>query len=214
MRGILTVAIALSLLAGCSANKVSNQAGGSLPEIQPQVSQGTAPISQPIYTSPSGVTVSSPPQQLAQGDNAPLQVIGRDHTFLGMVSNKQYDNQSICNQYGNFGSPYSQTSVWNKYGKYGGAYSDMGAYNPNAQKPPIVIQNGQPVAVLTKNLRLQGAYDPDLFFQNVCGQSANQANQSPDGVVTRAQIEALAQARQTNAEAINAAMNGAAQLYK
>jgi hypothetical protein len=48
MRGILTAAIALSLLAGCSANKVSNQAGGSLPEVQPPVSQASAPMSQSV----------------------------------------------------------------------------------------------------------------------------------------------------------------------
>ncbi len=195
MKGFAIAAIALSLLVGCSSKKVSGQAGGLMPEVQSPVAQSLAPISQPLGTNPSGATVSLPPQQLAQGDNAPLQVVGRDHTFLGVVSNNQYESQSICNQYGSFGSPYSQTSVWNKYGKYGGAYSDMGAYNSNAQKPPIVIQNGQPVAVLTKNLRLQGAYDPDVFFQKVCGQPANQESQ-------------------TNAEIINASMRATAQMYK
>ncbi len=29
--------------------------------------------------------------------------------------------------------------------------------------------NGQPIALLTKNQRLQGGVDPDVFFNQVCG---------------------------------------------
>ena len=36
-------------------------------------------------------------------------------------------------------------------------------------KPPLIIQNGQPIALLTKNQRLQGGVDPDVFFNQVCG---------------------------------------------
>jgi len=116
-------------------------------------------------------TVAQPSshQSIAQADNTPAIVVGQDGAFLGVVSNDQYADKSICNHYGNFGNPHSSTSVLNKYAQYGGSYSDLGAYNSNAQKPPLIIQNGQPIALLTKNQRLQGGVDPDVFFNQVCG---------------------------------------------
>lgn len=107
-------------------------------------------------------------QSIAQADNTPVIVVGQDGAFLGLASNDQYADKSICNRYGNFGSPYSSTSVLDKYEQYGDTYSHLSAYNPNAQKPPLIIQNGQPIALLTKNRRLQGGVDPDLFFNQVC----------------------------------------------
>lgn len=105
---------------------------------------------------------------VAQADNTPVIVVGQDGAFLGLVSNDRYADESICNRYGNFGSPYSSTSVLNKYAQYGGTHSDLGAYNPNAQQPPLIIQNGQPIGLLTKNRRLQGGVDPDVFFNQAC----------------------------------------------
>jgi hypothetical protein len=115
-------------------------------------------------------TVAQPSshQSIAQANNTPAIVVGQDGAFLGVVSNDQYGDKSICNHYGNFGNPHSSTSVLNKYAQYGGTYSDLGAYNSNAQKPPLIIQNGQPIALLTKNQRLQGGVDPDVFFNRRC----------------------------------------------
>jgi hypothetical protein len=116
-------------------------------------------------------TVAQPSshQSIAQANNTPAIVVGQDGAFLGLVSNDQYADKSICNRYGNFGSLYSSTSVLDKYEQYGDTYSHLSAYNPNAQKPPLIIQNGQPIALLTKNQRLQGGVDPDVFFNQVCG---------------------------------------------
>lgn len=115
------------------------------------------------------VAQRSQPRSIAQADNTPAIVVGQDGAFLGVVSDDQYADKSICNQYGDFGSPYSSTSVLNKYAQYGGTHSDLGAYNPDAQQPPLIIQNGEPIALLTKNQRLQGGIDPDVFFNQVCG---------------------------------------------
>ncbi len=115
------------------------------------------------------VTPSLPRRSIARTDNTPAIVVGQDGAFLGVVSNDQYADKSICNPYGNFGSSYSSTSVLNQQAQYGGTYSDLGAYNPNAQQPPLIIQNGQPIALLTKNQGLQGGIDPDVFFNQVCG---------------------------------------------
>jgi hypothetical protein len=107
--------------------------------------------------------------RVAQADNTPAIVVGQDGAFLGVVSSDQFAPNSICNELGSFGNSFSSTSVLNKYAQYGGTFSNLGAYNPNAQQPPLIIQNGQPIALLTKNRRLQGGVDPDVFFNQVCG---------------------------------------------
>lgn len=166
--GLLIATAVLTFMAGCSSPKTSvpistNQAISPSPAVQP-------PISMPVAADSSAITVTSQPQQLAQNNDAPLVVVGQDGAFLGVVSNNQYDNQSICNQYGTHGSPYSAESLLNQYGQYGSRYSSMGAYNPNAQKPPIIVQNGQVMYLVTKNNNLQGSLiDPDALFLNVCG---------------------------------------------
>lgn len=109
-------------------------------------------------------------QSPTQNTNAGTYLVGQDGVYLGVVSSDQYAAESICNQYGQFGSPYAAKSVWNKYAQYGGTYASNGAYNPMAQKPPLVIQNGQPIGILTKNPNIKGGTDPDAFFYSVCQQ--------------------------------------------
>lgn len=48
MRRLITTAIALSLLAGCSDSRVGSQAGGLVSEVQSPVSQASTPKSQSI----------------------------------------------------------------------------------------------------------------------------------------------------------------------
>ena len=108
--------------------------------------------------------LQSPPQ------NGNAYLVSQDGAYLGVVSGDQYAADSICNQNGQFGSSYAVKSVWNKYGQYGGDYALNGAYNPMAQKPPFIIQNGQPIGILTKNPNIKGGTDPDAFFSSVCQQ--------------------------------------------
>lgn len=49
----------------------------------------------------------------------------RDGTYLGEMNNNQYDQNSINNPYGNYGSKYSPNSINNPYSKYGNKYSDQ-----------------------------------------------------------------------------------------
>jgi hypothetical protein len=95
-------------------------------------------------------------------------IVSADGTFLGKLNGDQYDSESICNVYGAYGSPYNN-GIFNKYGDYGGTYSRMGAYNPNAQKPPAIIEDNQIIAFITKNPRIKGRYDPDVLLVEVCG---------------------------------------------
>ncbi|MBO3463115.1 hypothetical protein G7B40_001380 [Aetokthonos hydrillicola Thurmond2011] len=94
-------------------------------------------------------------------------VVASDGTFLGVVDNNLYNTNSICNQYGQYGSPYGM-GIFNRYGRYGGEYSQIGAYNERAQKPPLLIKDGQPIAIVTKNPNFQYRLDPDYLQQMAC----------------------------------------------
>lgn len=90
---------------------------------------------------------------------------GRDHkTFLGCLCDMS-DGDSVLNEYGNFGSPYSLgPSIWNHYGDYGSRYSDTSVCNPYANEPPILVTSaGQAVGYLTMNRYKPGAINEDTI---------------------------------------------------
>ncbi len=65
---------------------------------------------------------------------------GENHKeFLGCLNCSKYNNESICNKYGDHGSEYSDKSIWNEYGDFGSQYSDYSPFNNYADKPPIVV---------------------------------------------------------------------------
>jgi hypothetical protein len=88
--------------------------------------------------------------------------VADDGTFLGKATNS-YASDSILNEFGSYGSPYSQTSIWNKFGKYGGEFSSQSPFNKLANKPPLIIKNGQIIGHLTVNRLLSGAFDPRIL---------------------------------------------------
>jgi len=50
--------------------------------------------------------------------------------YLGNLSANPYDQNSVSNPYGQYGSPYSQDSINNPVGEYGSPYSDKSINNP------------------------------------------------------------------------------------
>ena len=45
-------------------------------------------------------------------------IASADETFLGNLSQNQYDSDSITNPYGRYGNPYNSNSLTNRYGPY------------------------------------------------------------------------------------------------
>lgn len=63
--------------------------------------------------------------------------------FIGCLNCGKYDNGSICNKYGEYGSKYNSKSIWNKYGEYGSKYSNKSPWNKYATNPPVIVdKNG------------------------------------------------------------------------
>ena len=65
---------------------------------------------------------------------------GKNHdVFLGCLNCSKYDNASIWNKYGDFGSKYNDKCIWNKYGEFGGQYNDTSPFNKYASIPPVIV---------------------------------------------------------------------------
>ena len=98
--------------------------------------------------------------------------MGQDGAFLGVISSDKFADASICNKFGDYGDSFNEKSIRAQFGDYGSRLpaSDLSAYSPNAQHPPVVMQNGQIIGCLTKNRRIRGGVDPDFIFYKVCGQ--------------------------------------------
>lgn len=78
---------------------------------------------------------------------------GEDHkVFLGCLNADQYNEKSIWNEYGPYGSKFSGTSIWNQFGQYGGQYSQYSPFNEFATHPPVIVDaQGNFYGYLTAN---------------------------------------------------------------
>lgn len=65
---------------------------------------------------------------------------GKNHDqFIGCLNCGKYDDGSVCNKYGDYGSKYSDKSIWNKYGNYGSKYNDESPWNKYGSTPPVIV---------------------------------------------------------------------------
>lgn len=67
---------------------------------------------------------------------------GKNHDkFLGCLNCNKYDNSSIWNKYGKFGSKYDSDSIWNKYGTYGSKYNNESPWNKYSTESPVIVDH-------------------------------------------------------------------------
>lgn len=65
---------------------------------------------------------------------------GKSHDkFVGCLNCSRYDDQSVWNKYGTYGSKYNNESIWNKYGSYGSKYENMSPWNKYANEAPVIV---------------------------------------------------------------------------
>ena len=69
----------------------------------------------------------------------PILVDPQSGKYLGNLNANPYDQNSVSNPLGEFGSPYSQDSINNPFGVYGSPYSNKSINNPYATEAPIVV---------------------------------------------------------------------------
>ena len=61
--------------------------------------------------------------------------------FLGTLNQSKYEADSIWNQYGTHGSPFSPNSIWNEFGTYGSSFSRFSPWNSFTTTPPVVVDS-------------------------------------------------------------------------
>ena len=84
-----------------------------------------------------------------------------DGVFLGRMSRNRFDDESIVNRFGIYGSRFSPSSIFNKFSTYGNHFSALSAYNRSSNNPPKLYVKGKFVAFLTKNRMKRPRVDPD-----------------------------------------------------
>lgn len=89
-------------------------------------------------------------------------VVAHDGQFLGTITGHRHKD-SIANDYGPYGDPYSPTSMYNSSSNYGSPHSGNGARHPHTPFPPRIYVKGKPVAYVTANRSFNPSIHPDAL---------------------------------------------------
>ena len=65
-----------------------------------------------------------------------------DSRFAGCLNCNRYDDASVCNRYGQYGSRYEDDSIWNRYGQYGSRYEEHSPWNRYGEGLIVVDPDG------------------------------------------------------------------------
>jgi hypothetical protein len=127
-------------------------------------------------------------------------LIAEDGQLLGKLNNDAYDQESILNQYGPFGSQYSNTSIFSKYSPYGSEYGALSIHNPYCTTPPKLYLSDQFFAYVSVNQYVNPRISPEAFLYTISNNMA--------GAVAGNFIESEGQARQQNKDSFIEAQDG------
>lgn len=103
-------------------------------------------------------------QSLGATPSGQSYLIAADKQYLGKISKDIYDNQSITNHFGPYGSQFSSTSIFNQYSLYGSQFSIYSINNPYTTTPPQLFLNDKMVGFVTANEFLANRIPNDIFL--------------------------------------------------
>lgn len=127
-------------------------------------------------------------------------LMAQDGQLLGKINNNQYDNESILNQYGPYGSPYSPTSIFNPYSAYGSEYGAQSINNPYCSTPPKLFIGGRFIGHVTANQYVSSRISPQAFLYTLKNDISS--------LLAGRLIESESQARQLRGESYIEAADG------
>lgn len=133
----------------------------------------------------------------ADGDSY---LIAQNNQYLGKITDNSYDNDSILNEYGPYGSQYSNTSIFNPYSPYGSEYGAYSLNNPYCSTPPKLFINGNLLGLISVNSYIQNRIPTESFLYTL----KNNLTYLLEGKI----IESESQARQLNRESFIEAGDG------
>jgi hypothetical protein len=117
------------------------------------------------------VGLPEPPQE----PEPKLMVFGgkKQDVYLGCLNCDADEPESVFNEFGSYGSPYSPYSLWNPQAEYGSVGSPMCPLNPRATNPPVVKdQYGKFHGYLSVNNDMPQVFrshEADLLLRHIQG---------------------------------------------
>ena len=87
-------------------------------------------------------------------------LVANDGQYLGKLCLNNFDLDSILNEFGPYGSPYSNTSIYNQFSMYGSQFSSLSPFNEYTSTPPIIYLKGMRYGFLSMNKYIMGALEP------------------------------------------------------
>lgn len=78
-------------------------------------------------------------------------IFAQDGKYIGKITSNRFDQDSIGNTFGVYGSQFSTTSIFNPFGQYGSEFSSLSAFNTLAPTPPVIYLKGVAQWFLTTN---------------------------------------------------------------
>ncbi|WP_320110330.1 hypothetical protein [Draconibacterium orientale] len=78
-------------------------------------------------------------------------IVAHNGEFLGKLTSNEFDNDSLLNEFGPYGSEFSPKSIFNEFGKYGSEFSSLSPFNEFNSNPPKIFINGNFYGFLTVN---------------------------------------------------------------
>ena len=74
-------------------------------------------------------------------DEPALLLFGKeDHkTLLGCLNCSRFEQESVCNRFGDYGSRFNANSIWNPFGEFGSRFSNYSPWNRFASTPPVIV---------------------------------------------------------------------------
>jgi hypothetical protein len=113
----------------------------------------------------SEAIIGAPPpvsESFDELDGADL--VAADGKFLGRVNRNRFDQNSLTNQFGDYGNQFQPNTIFNQFGPYGSLFSMLSPFNKFTQTPPHFERNGRFIAYLTVNQFVRPRVDPQSFI--------------------------------------------------
>ncbi len=142
-----------------SSTKISTpereKAANQPPQVKQAPSRGMRTFSAPAVRSSSALNQPNFKNLIG------ATIVAQDNHFLGNLQFDEFDPNSLFNEFSVYRSETNKKSLFNEFGKYGDEFSDLSAFNPDADKPPKIINpEGKFIAYLTKNADVSPRVDP------------------------------------------------------
>lgn len=70
-----------------------------------------------------------------------LHLYGGDNhkKYLGCINCSEFDSNSICNEFGSYGSEFNSDSIWNEFSTFGSEFSSSSPWNEFSSSAPVIV---------------------------------------------------------------------------